>query len=82
MDADLSDRIEPRIFDLLDKALAEEGGGMVEGFVLAATYIDAAGDSRWVVAVAPGQRTVTTVGHIETLDFWGGTQLHAMMRDD
>ena len=58
----LADDLSARLLGLLSDFLADNGGGMVEGFALAADFLDGDGEPQSAVVFAPGQRATQSAG--------------------
>jgi hypothetical protein len=72
----VAEALQGRLLDLINDTLAEHGGGIVNGFLLAVDYLDGDGDPSFVISVAPDQRASLSSGlarllHISTdRDIW------------
>lgn len=63
----LAEDLSGKVFGLISELLAERGGGMVEGFVMIASYVNHEGEPCFAWSISPDQRMITTAGLIQTL---------------
>ena len=61
----VSEQLANRVYDVAHDVLSENGGGIIDGFVLGTSYTNAEGERCWSFSVAPGQRLFTTAGIVE-----------------
>lgn len=78
----LSTRLQTGVQDLVNDLLAEDGGGMVEGFVTFVTYVDAEGESCFGFCAAPGQRVFLTAGMVDAMQSLTASQMHGALHHD
>ena len=78
-DADL---LADRIRDTVDQWLADNGGGMVSGYVTVINYYDAEGAPCWATAHADRQTPATTLGLLRFHTIAVERQLERYLDDD